>query len=1278
MMLSHRLTHRIAVAFWVVMLSSLASECAAVSPPLLTIGRLADAVDIDGRISEGEWAGALPVCAFVRPGGALANAAFTCQVAWDDKGLVLAWQCQGAPLCERRGHDGPLWQDDAVEVFVMPEGSATYYQFIGSASGDLYEGRGRDGSWDAQWLSVPAVSADSWQAEMRIPFGALGRSAPAEGETWRVNFCRDAQRPAVEVSSWAPMAKSFHEPESFGYLRFSEAPATAVLSSLSLSSDYRVTVRPSLRPGGSLQALLLAGEERVATLTAEGDGPLEIALPRPGNFTLRLAAMDAAQELVFQQEVSLVRKPPLRLTLSKRLLTHRDAQVEIDCSGLAQAPDAYRLTAGDAEPVQIAAPRGEPRQVTLELDLASIAAGQEVKVVAAALSGGKVLAEAEQVLTIPPTPEWLGSEVGKSDELPEPWTPVRAEGTTVSCWGRQYHFADRPLPAQIVAAAEQILAGPIRVLATADGSQQRWGGARLSWVQTSDTAARCRVFAAAPQARLRADISVEFDGLMSIGLEVHPDRDSALEEVVLEIPILAERARYLHACDASWGGSVSGALSREGWKHSFMPFVWIGDEERGLQWFCESDQGWRPAKPDEALVISHSRGSVVLRVNMLQSRLEPGAAFRTTFGLMATPVKPIPPEHRNWHITHGAFYGMQDSLVRPGLGVSYPAEGNIELAQGSVDMWVQPRFDPQVEVEQATRGRHNRSLFGVELANGDHWGFYWNIDDRCVRFYNRVGGEVQVGLPSKAPEPWKQGEWHHVALTWGEDAVIYVDGQRVAAKQWQGTMPGELAGATIWLGTGGRFGDPCQFVVDNLRVSDVPLDFTQEALRAREVQPGEHTLLLDSFEHDFVPDGKRTAMPTKITRAGAWEGIRPPEQAAFVEGISGKALELAGGLSETKLLDHLKARGVNTLVYHESWTEVQAYGSTELHGDKLHDLVRACHERDIKLLLYFGYELSDAAPEWDLYRDEVLVQPRRGGYQRKDIPQTAYICCYRSPWKEYVLHSIARMMDEYDIDGVYLDGTTEPFGCANELHGCGYVDDDGERHRTYPIFAVRDLMRRMRQIVKSRKPDGLISAHMSASVTMPTLAFVDAYWDGEQLDVKERGFRLAFDAFRAEFMGRNYGVPAEFLSYEKKPFTFQEALGMALVHDVLVRPTVHGNKLEVMSKVWRAWDEFDVNSAEWVPYWREGGPVTSEDAGALISSYVKPEAALSVVTNCGERAQRFRVEIDARALGLDPDQLAVTDALTGEVLEVHGGAVRIELDPLHMIMLHTQQATPEG
>src|SRR5204863_2246201 len=129
---------------------------------------------------------------------------------------------------------------------------------------------------------------------------------------------------------------------------------------------------------------------------------------------------------------------------------------------------------------------------------------------------------------------------------------------------------------------------------------------------------------------------------------------------------------------------------------------------------------------------------------------------------------------------------------------------------------------------------------------------------------------------------------------------------------------------------------------------------------------------------------------------------------------------------------------------------------------------------------------------------------------------------------------IADLMDEYNIDGVYLDGTQYPSTCSNRRHGCGYVLPDGSVAPTCPIWAVRNMMKRIYHIVRSRKADGQVNVHNSTCMTIPTLGWATSYWDGEQFrelpnntSVSEL---LPLDAFRTEFMGHQWGVPAEFLS----------------------------------------------------------------------------------------------------------------------------------------------------
>ena len=109
------------------------------------------------------------------------------------------------------------------------------------------------------------------------------------------------------------------------------------------------------------------------------------------------------------------------------------------------------------------------------------------------------------------------------------------------------------------------------------------------------------------------------------------------------------------------------------------------------------------------------------------------------------------------------------------------------------------------------------------------------------------------------------------------------------------------------------------------------------------------------------------------------------------------------------------------------------------------------------LLLYFGFLISDLAPEWAQFGDECVIMPR-GGYEPYNYPsqpvQNAYRVCYNSIWQDRLASGIDEVMKEFNIDGVYLDGTSYVWPCSNRRHGCGYVRSDGTLAPTYPFWAV--------------------------------------------------------------------------------------------------------------------------------------------------------------------------------------------------------------------------------
>ena len=403
------------------------------------------------------------------------------------------------------------------------------------------------------------------------------------------------------------------------------------------------------------------------------------------------------------------------------------------------------------------------------------------------------------------------------------------------------------------------------------------------------------------------------------------------------------------------------------------------------------------------------------------------------------------------------------------------------------------------------------------------------------------------------------------------------------------------------------------------------------------------------------------ATPVKAAGHGAWDrrllhvGPEPPG-AGFTAPLT----------LEPWFLDRCAAAGVRTVVLHEFWTDVESH-TIPVDRRLLRDLVRACHERGLEILLYYGFLISGAAPEWRDFGDRCVTMPRYGYpvfHTRPQSDQSAWVVCLNSEWQDFVADSIARAMDEYGIDGVYLDGTEFPAGCINTLHGCGSVRPDGSIAKSYPVFGVRSAMRRIHNAVMKRKPDGQINVHNSTCMVMPTLGFGTSYWDGEQFqDVRgseDAAQELPLDAFRAEFMGRQWGLPAEFLCYGQG-FTYEQAWAITLIHDVPVRPLNRSGlaELDLASRIWRLMDDFDRGGAEWLPYWRNRDYVRAGAAGIYVSLYRHPQnGVLAVVANLNRTRTPYAISVDWRLLGLDRSGVSIVDAFERSPAPLRGALDR--------------------
>jgi hypothetical protein len=1242
----------------------------------------AGSISLDGRLTEPAWQQAQQAAPLRVLGGGVPALQPTILLCRDEACLYLGARLPKPPHQPLRAtvtrRDGDVWSDDALEIFLDPGRTTNrYYQFIVNARGTQWDSLGRDPAWNGEWQAATCTTAsDHWSVEVAIPFATVG-GAPKVGEQWGFNVCWDRQTPAPLLMTWAPLQEGFHEPQHFAALLFpAHAPALQDVALAFSPAARRVKFSALAGPApqaydltlevGSPGQLRMVAQTHVAAgeskrWTAEAQGPQPQASLAQPQENLALVRLTMAGSELYRAVIPMAAVPPVQVTVRKFLLRTKRVQVEVDASALPseQMPQQLQVAlvqAAGRELTGATASFGGGTKATAWLDVAKVQPGDYQLRVAVRGAKGTLLHETSQPLTIPPAPEWLGNREGISDRVLPPWTPIKVHGNTVSPWGRDYRWGALPFPEQVTTRGVEVLAAPMRLVAVIEGRPQRWQGRGPQFTKRTPARVEFTTRAEGPDASVRGSLWCEYDGCVRCDWQLVAKRPGArLEQLIFEIPYKAPYARLLYHYPGRWGSAFNaGATPSQGAVLGFRPYIWLGDEWRGLAWFCTSDEEFRPADPAKVTEIVPQGDTVLLRINLVQEPVELQRPLAMTFGFEATPIRPNAEDVWDYRIIHVGNYGLEKQPWSPPLEIRWPAQGHLNVSQGTLEAWVRPHFDPDppVKPDDPSRGIYNRDFFQF-LFGGYLVGYYWNIDDRGMRLYVRApDGTYPVIFGTR--NRWQQGEWHHIAVSWGDELRLYGDGQLLARhpyKRLLPTSPENLQGGVLLLG-GGR----CEMDVDELCISDI-----QREPRGHlgPLQPDEHTLLLENFDDLRRSAAGVTTVPVKAAAPGevSWS-------LQLVDGKFGRAAAFfVPPAQRLTALDMYQRLGIRTICFHEHWSTIQNYFAPA-QPDALRSLVKACHAHGIRLLVYYGYELSNIAPEWDLYGDEVLVYPRAGGYHRQP-EQRAYICCYESAWQDYLAWAIARTMDEFDMDGVYLDGTANPWACANLGHGCGYVGRDGKLRPTYGFFGAREMMKRIYTIVKTRKPDGLVNVHQSTCMTIPSVGWATSYWDGEQFGSLERTPQtfptdvLPLDAFRAEFMGHNWGVPAELLCYNR-PYTYREALALTLPHDVLVRP----GEVELAAKLWKAAEQFGRHQARWLPYWENQQYVQVSEPNLKCSLYSRGrQGALVVVSNLGREPVQAEVVLNLAALQLPP-HLQGTDVVSEQAVPCEAGRLRFPLESM--------------
>ena len=190
--------------------------------PQLGIKRTPAPPTIDGKLDESVWQTAplIPELRLLVGGGPAAQKTAV-WAAYDDKGLCIALRCGESRMDEviakftDRG--SPLYQEDDVELFILPADTQRVYQFAINPLGTRSDNFGNKTDWQA----AAQRGEKEWTVEVFIPYAAIGLSQPpAAGVPWGMQFGR--QRPRTgnrETTSWTA-GTSFISKQGFGEILF--------------------------------------------------------------------------------------------------------------------------------------------------------------------------------------------------------------------------------------------------------------------------------------------------------------------------------------------------------------------------------------------------------------------------------------------------------------------------------------------------------------------------------------------------------------------------------------------------------------------------------------------------------------------------------------------------------------------------------------------------------------------------------------------------------------------------------------------------------------------------------------------------------------------------------------------------------------------------------------------------------------------------------------------------------------------------------------------------
>ena len=294
---------------------------------------------------------------------------------------------------------------------------------------------------------------------------------------------------------------------------------------------------------------------------------------------------------------------------------------------------------------------------------------------------------------------------GLSDLVVPPFTPPVVKRASVACWNRVYGHGRNGLLESLTAAEEELLARPAQFLVRTGTESARMPLKGTKPILTPIGKGRVGVTQtfAGPGVSLKVTSEFDYDGFYLFTVQLAPGAEppeADIAELLLEIPLRGECATLIEA-PVEWlwkdwekcAGFLDAAPGRL-WdsktfpygvrvrKGNMPPYIWVGDDDRGLTYSCVSEAGMHNDDAKPAATLDREGREVVLRVWLVNNPFRLTAPREMQFALQASPFKPYPAYARLWRTISRkdarlGTYGKHGRFFHSGWGVGcyYPTYG---------------------------------------------------------------------------------------------------------------------------------------------------------------------------------------------------------------------------------------------------------------------------------------------------------------------------------------------------------------------------------------------------------------------------------------------------------------------------------------------------------------------------------------------------------------------------------------------------------------------------